>query len=96
MSPLGFSVNRGPLVLSDTASPVNKSSSLVRKESTPLVGKCNLTVCEETMGLLSWHPKSDEFIVEYRRQRISGDVMKALILTGATLYKQHRKERLLE
>jgi hypothetical protein len=48
------------------------------------------------MGLLSWHPKSDEFIVEYRRQRISGDVMKALILTGETLYKQHRKERLLE
>ena len=48
------------------------------------------------MGLLSWHPKSDELIVEYRRQRISGDVMKALILTRETLYKQHRKERLLQ
>ena len=48
------------------------------------------------MGLLSWHPKSDELIVEYRRQRISGDVMKALILTGETLYKQHRKEQLLQ
>ena len=48
------------------------------------------------MGLLSWHPKSDEFIREYRRQRISGDVMKALILTVETLCKQHRKERLLQ
>ncbi len=50
----------------------------------------------QAIGLLSWHPKSDEFIEEYRRQRMSSDVVKALILTGETFYKEHRRERLLE
>jgi hypothetical protein len=50
----------------------------------------------QAIGLLSWHPKSDEFIEEYRRQRMSSDVVKALILTGETFYKEHRRERLPE
>ena len=50
----------------------------------------------QAIGLLSWHPKSDKFIDEYRRQRTSNDVVKALILTGEMFYKEHRRERLPE
>jgi hypothetical protein len=50
----------------------------------------------QAIGLLSWHPKSDEFIEEYRRQRMSSDVVKALILTGESFYKEHRREQLPE
>ena len=50
----------------------------------------------QAMGLLSWHPKSAAFIAEYRRQRVSSDIVKALILTGETFYKQHRREQLPE
>jgi hypothetical protein len=50
----------------------------------------------QAIGLLSWHPKSDEFIEEYRMQRMSSDAVKALILTGETFYKEHRRERLPE
>ena len=50
----------------------------------------------QAIGLLSWHPNSDEFIEEYRKQRISSDVVKALIATGGTFYEEHRRKRLPE
>jgi hypothetical protein len=51
---------------------------------------------EEAIGLLSWHPNSDEFIEEYRRQRTSSDMVEALISTGEMFYQEHRRERLSE
>jgi hypothetical protein len=51
----------------------------------------------QSIGLLDWHPNSEEFIEEYRRQqRISGDIVEALILAGHTFYEEHRRERLPE
>jgi len=50
----------------------------------------------QAIGLLSWHPNSEEFIEEYRRQRRSSEVVRALMLTGVTFYKEHRRERLRE
>jgi hypothetical protein len=51
----------------------------------------------QAIGLLSWHPNSEEFVEEYRRQLgISSDFVKALILTGETFYKKHRRKRLGE
>jgi hypothetical protein len=50
----------------------------------------------EAIGLLSWHPNSNEFIEEYRRQRVSRDIVEALISTGEFFYQEHRRERLSE
>jgi hypothetical protein len=50
----------------------------------------------QAIGLLSWHPNSVEFIEEYRRQRMSSDIVKALILTGETFHEEHRRQRLPE
>jgi hypothetical protein len=50
----------------------------------------------EAIGMLSWHPNSDEFIEEYRRKRMSNGIGEALVLTGETFYQKHRKERLPE
>jgi hypothetical protein len=51
----------------------------------------------QAIRLLSWHPNSKEFIEEYQKQRrATADVVKALILTGETFYKEHRKKRLSE
>lgn len=46
------------------------------------------------IGMLSWHPNSEEFIEEYKRQRQTCSIMEALVLTGATFYQEHRRERL--
>jgi hypothetical protein len=51
---------------------------------------------EEAIGLLSWHPNSDGFIEEYRRQRTSSDMVEALTSTGEKFYQEHRRERLSE
>ncbi len=51
----------------------------------------------QAIRLFSWHPNSEEFIEEYRKQRrATGDFVKALILTGETFHEEHRKERLSE
>jgi hypothetical protein len=42
--------------------------------------------------ILSGHPGSARFINEYRRMRATHpDIAKALILTGAKFYQEHRK-----
>jgi hypothetical protein len=46
--------------------------------------------------MLSWHPNSEEFVEEYKRQCMSNSIMEALVLTGETFYRKHRKERLSE
>jgi hypothetical protein len=50
----------------------------------------------QTIGMLSWHPHSNQFIEEYRRQRQSCRMVEALVLTGETFYQKHRRERLSE
>jgi hypothetical protein len=50
----------------------------------------------QAIGMLSWHPNSDEFIEEYRRKRMSSGIVEALIFTGETFYQEHRRERLPE
>lgn len=46
---------------------------------------------EETqaIGMLSWHPNSDEFVEEYKRQRQSCGIVEALVLTGETFSQEH-------
>jgi hypothetical protein len=46
----------------------------------------------QAIEMLSGHPDSDRFIEEYRRQSATHqDHVDALILTGATFYKEHRR-----
>ena len=46
----------------------------------------------QAIELLSGHPDSDRFIEEYRRLRATHqDHVEALVLTGETFYKEHRR-----
>ena len=38
----------------------------------------------QAIGLLDWHPNSEEFIEEYRRRRATSGIVEALVLTGQT------------
>jgi hypothetical protein len=50
----------------------------------------------QAIGLFSWHPNAKEYIEEYTKQRKASEVVKALILTGETFHKEHRRKRLPE
>ena len=47
---------------------------------------------EQAIGMLSGHPHSDRFIEEYRRLSATHPyTVDALILTGETFYREHRR-----
>jgi hypothetical protein len=47
----------------------------------------------QALELLSGHPKSGEFIEEYKRKRTSSDIVEALIHTGEFFFRENQREQ---
>jgi hypothetical protein len=47
----------------------------------------------QAIEMLSGHPNSDEFIEEYRRKRMTGDMVEALVSTGEFFYWEDWREQ---
>jgi hypothetical protein len=47
----------------------------------------------QAIEMLSGHPNSSEFIEEYRRKRMSSDIVEALIHTGEFYLWEHQRRQ---